>query len=358
MRAQEPAVNDNTTEVRPEARFDEPRLEEYLRVHLPDYAGALSVRQFKGGQSNPSFLLATAHAQYVLRRKPAGQLLSSAHAVDREYRVTTALSRHTDIPVARTHLYCADDSIIGSPFYLMDYVPGRIFWDTSFPQVNREQRSQYFDAMNATLAALHRVDPVAAGLSDYGRPLGYVPRQIERWSKQYAQDEIAGRVPALERMIEWLPAHLPAAEESSIVHGDFRCDNLIFHPTEPRVLAVIDWELSTLGHPVADFAYHLLMYRMPTLAFPGLLGLDLQALGIPAEHIYVSDYCRRTGRAALPTLDFFLVFCFFRLAGIFHGIRARNRRGNASSANAESYARHVERIAELGWQLAQGGGGE
>jgi len=338
----------STMAVRPEACFDEATLARYLAEHLPGFRGPLRVEQFSGGQSNPSYLLTAADAKYVLRRKPAGHLLASAHAVDREYVVTGALAKHSSVPVARPHLLCTDDTIIGTQFYVMDYIEGRVFWDTSFPEVAREQRAAYFDAMNATLAQLHSVDPVAIGLERFGRPLGYMARQLSRWSKQYAEDsEVAGRVPAMEQMFDWLGRNLPSNEQTAIVHGDFRCDNLIFHPSEPRVAAVIDWELSTLGHPLADFAYHLMMYRMPTLAFPGLRDCDLNALNIPSEHSYVSEYCRRTGRAGIDELETYLAFSLLRLAGIFHGIRARMRRGTASSARAGEYAASVEAVASL-----------
>jgi len=330
------------------ASFDAAALHRYLTEHLPEYRGALQVEQFSGGQSNPSYLLTTADRRFVLRRKPSGQLLASAHAIDREYVVTGALAKHSKVPVARPHLLCTDESIIGAQFYVMDYIEGRVFWDTSFPEVPREQRSAYFDAMNLTLAQLHSVDPIAAGLERFGRPQGYMTRQLARWSKQYAEDSaVAGRVPAMEWMFERLPGQLPAHEQTAIVHGDFRCDNLIFHPTEPRVAAVIDWELSTLGHPLADFAYHLMMYRMPTLAFPGLLGLDLERLNIPSERAYIETYARRTGHDKEISLEPYIAFSLLRLAGIFHGIRGRIARGTASSARATDYAACVEAVAEL-----------
>jgi aminoglycoside phosphotransferase (APT) family kinase protein len=335
-------------------RLDEVVLARYLEQHWPGFRGPLHVRPFSGGQSNPSYLLTTTDGQYVLRRKPLGQLLASAHAIDREFTVTSALAAHSSVPVARPHLFCADASIIGSQFYVMDFIEGRVFWDTSFPEVDRASRLRYFDAMNAALAKLHTVDVQSVGLEDFGRPSGYVARQVARWSRQYAQDcAIADRVPAMERLFDWLAARVPTSEATSIVHGDFRCDNLIFHPKEPRVAAIIDWELSTLGDPLADFAYHLMMYRLPSLAFPGLRDADLRSLNIPTEHSYIEAYCRRTGRQGIEALDFYMTFSLLRLAGIFHGIRARLRRGTAASARAADYASHVEAVAHLGWDLAQ-----
>ena len=328
--------------------LDEAALARYLAEHLPGFSGPLRVRQFSGGQSNPSYLLETADKSYVLRRKPLGQLLASAHAVDREFTVTDALAGHSTVPVARPHLLCTDTAVIGTEFYVMDYVAGRVFWDTAFPEVDHGERPKYFDAMNAAIAGLHRVDPAKVGLTSFGRPAGYLARQINRWSRQYAEDSpIAGRVPVMEHLFEWLSTHLPGADETSIVHGDFRCDNLIFHATEPRVLAIIDWELSTLGHPLADFAYHLMMYRMPTLAFPGLRDRDLRELNVPSERSYVHEYCRRTGRAGIDALETYLAFSLLRLAGIFHGIRARIRRGTAASPRAAEYAACVEAVANL-----------
>lgn len=348
---------DPTTEVRAGMELDIPRLDAYLREHVDGYAGPLTARQFKGGQSNPTYLLVTPGKRYVLRRKPPGQLLASAHAVDREYRVLNALGRHSNVPVAKTYALCRDDSVIGTWFFVMDNVEGRIFWDPSFPEVSREERPRHFDAMNAALASLHNVDPLAANLSDYGKPAGYLSRQVERWSKQYRQDEAAGRVAALERLIDWLPQHLPKQEQpAAIVHGDYRADNLIFHPTEPRVVAILDWELSTLGDPLADFAYHLMVYRMPTLGVAGLAGKDLRALNIPSESQYVQAYCARTGRSGIEDLNFYVAFCMFRLAGIMHGIRGRVARGTAVSARARDYANQVERLSELAWQQVAGNG--
>ncbi|MGC4249966.1 MAG: phosphotransferase family protein, partial [Sphingobium sp.] len=283
---------------------------------------------------------------YVLRRKPPGVLLPGAHAIEREAKVLTCLAR-ADFPVARVHGLCEDAGVIGTPFYVMEMVEGRIFWDATFPDMPKEERAACFDAMNATIAHLHSIDPAAAGLADYGRPGNYFARQVARWSKQYLEDDLAGRDPNMDFMVEWLPANLPDSEEAAIVHGDFRCDNMIFHPTEARILAVLDWELSTLGHPLADFAYHAMMYRMPPHIVAGLAGADLAALGIPSEEDYIAAYCRRRGLAGIPDYRFALAFNFFRLAAIFHGIKGRALRGTASSAQAHERAKAFPELAAL-----------
>jgi aminoglycoside phosphotransferase (APT) family kinase protein len=259
----------------------------------------------------------------------------------------------TGFPVPRVYALCEDESVIGTAFFVMEMVDGRIFWDAAFPDVERAERREYFDAMNATLAELHAVDPSDVGLSDYGRPGSYLERQISIWSRQYLEDEDAGRDPNMDRLIDWLPANVPDNDETAIVHGDFRCDNLVFHPSEPRVLAVLDWELSTLGHPLSDFAYHAMMYRMPAGISAGLAGLDLRALGIPDEEEYVEDYCRRTGRSGIPDYDFYVAFNFFRIAAILHGIKGRVVRGNAASKQAEARAGKLAELAALAWQQAQ-----
>ncbi|WP_294198026.1 phosphotransferase [uncultured Sphingomonas sp.] len=340
------AANAGTTPVRDAHRFDEAALARWMTANVDGFAGPLTVEQFKGGQSNPTYRLITPNAAYVLRRKPPGPLLKGAHDVLREARVLTALAR-TDVPVAPVHGICADEDVIGTPFFVMGLVEGRIVWDATFPDVPRAERGAYFDAMNATLAALHRIDYDAVGLGDYGRPGNYFGRQIARWSKQYLADTDAGRDPDMDALVDWLPAHIPAGDETRIVHGDFRCDNLIFHPTEPRVLAVLDWELSTLGHPLADFAYHAMMYRMPPDIVAGLAGADPAALGIPSEEEYVAAYCARTGRATIPNYDYYVAFNFFRLAAIFHGIKGRVIRGTAASAHARDRAASFPRIVRL-----------
>lgn len=345
---------DATIEVRAGMGFDEARLAAWMHEHVRGFGGPLNVRQFSGGQSNPTYLLETPAHRYVLRRKPPGALLASAHAVDREYRVLTALHEHGGVPVPRTYALCTDATIVGTWFYLMEHIAGRVYWDPAFPELPRAQRAEHADAMNAALASLHRVDPVAAGLADFGRAGGYISRQIARWSKQYHDDATAGRLPAMDRLVEWLPRHVPQVEEPpAVVHGDYRVDNLVFDAHEPRVIAILDWELSTIGDPLADFAYHLMTYRLPTLSLPGLLGRDLAALGIPSEQEYVDAYCRRTGRGGIANLDFHVAYNMFRLAGIFHGIRGRVLRGTAVSAQAREYARHVETIADLAWAQAE-----
>jgi aminoglycoside phosphotransferase (APT) family kinase protein len=288
----------------------------------------------------------------VLRRKPPGQLLKGAHAIEREARVLTAL-KTVSFPVPHVHAVCSDDGVIGTWFYVMDCVEGRIIWDATCPTIERAERPRYYDAMNETLARLHSTDYDAIGLGDFGRIGNYFERQIGRWSQQYLADQDAGRDRNMDLLIEWLPANIPASDEATLVHGDFRIDNMIFHPTEPRILAVLDWELSTLGHPLADFAYHLMMYRMPLLVIAGLLGADLAALNIPSEEEYVAAYCRRTGRQGIVALDYYVAFNLFRLAAIFHGIKGRLLRGTAASAHAGAMAAAFPQLAELAWRQAR-----
>jgi aminoglycoside phosphotransferase (APT) family kinase protein len=339
--------------MRPGQEIDASRLERWMGHHVEGYHGPLQVEQFKGGQSNPTYKLRTSGGDYVLRRKPPGALLPGAHAVEREFRVISALDR-AGFPVAHPYALCEDPEVIGTPFYVMQMVEGRIFWDTSLPALDAAERARYFDAMNATLARLHTLDPAALDLSDFGKPGNYFARQIARWSRQYLEDEAAGRNPDMDRLIEWLPPHIPPGDDTSIVHGDFRADNLVFHATEPRVLAVLDWELSTLGHPLADFTYHLMMYHLPPSIIGGLAGKDSARLGIPSEAAYVAAYCHRTGRADIPHLNFYLAFNMFRFAAILHGIKGRIARGTAASAHAKSMAANVEPLAALAWSQAQG----
>jgi aminoglycoside phosphotransferase (APT) family kinase protein len=353
-----------TKPVSEQHRIDVGALETYLSAHLPGFAGPLALEQFKGGQSNPTFKLLTPAASYVMRAKPGpvAKLLPSAHAVEREFRVMSALAA-TNVPVARMHLLCEDESVIGRAFYVMEFVDGRVLWDQSLPGMTREQRGEIYDEMNRVIAALHRVDPKAVGLADYGKPGNYFERQIGRWSKQY-QASITEPIEAMGRLIEWLPAHIPAGarDESqvSIVHGDFRLDNLIFHPDEPRALAVLDWELSTLGHPLADFSYHCMAWHIPPGTFRGIGGLDHAALGIPSEREYVRRYCERTGRGDPDTLmadwNFYLAYNLFRIAAILQGIAKRVVDGTAASAQAKQAGAGARPLAELGWSFAQRAG--
>ena len=346
-------ANPGATLVAPVHAFDTAALAAYLREQLGDPARDLVVEQFQGGQSNPTYRVTTAMRRYVLRRKPPGALLPSAHAVDREYRVLSALAG-TDVPVARTYALCEDAAVIGTAFFLMEYVEGRILWNPAMPGMARGQRAAHYDELNRVLAALHRVDYGAIGLGDYGKPGQYIARQIARWSKQY-QAGTAPPIPAMDRLIEWLPRHVPPGEETSIVHGDFRPDNVIFHPTEPRVLAVLDWELSTLGHPLSDFAYQVMAWRLTPVEFRGLKGCDLRELGIPTEEEYVAAYCRRTGRSGIPHWEFYLIFNMFRIAAILHGVMSRALQGNAASADAIETGGRARLVADVAWEMARQG---
>jgi len=327
-------------------------LEGWLGAHLAGYGGALTVERLSGGQSNPTYKLTTERRSFVLRRKPSGVLLKGAHAIEREHRLLRSLEG-TGVPVPRVYALCTDATVIGSSFYVMELIEGNIFWDATFPLIPKHERAGYFDAMNGALAALHQVDYAAVGLADYGPTEGYLPRQISKWTRQYRQDDAAGHIKQMEFLIPWLTEHCPASSEIRIVHGDFRCDNMIFHPRMSSVLAVLDWELSTLGDPLADFAYHLMMYRLPPVGIAGLVGSDLQALNIPTEEEYAAAYCRRTGRDGIPHLRFYLVFNLFRLAAIVHGIRGRVLRGNAASNYNRQLTDALPTIAEIAWELAR-----
>jgi aminoglycoside phosphotransferase (APT) family kinase protein len=340
-----------TTPVQERHRFDIERLAQYLGANVLGFAGPLQVQQFKGGQSNPTFLLTTPGKRYVLRRKPPGKLLPSAHAVDREYRVISAL-RQAHIPVASTWVLCMDDSVIGTAFYVMDYVEGRVLWDQSLPGMSRGERAAIFDEMNRVVAALHQVDYTAIGLGDYGKPGNYLERQISRWTKQYRASETE-KIDAMEKLIEWLPRHIPPQDETTVVHGDYRLDNVIFHPTKARILAVLDWELSTLGHPLADFSYHCMYWRLTPGEFRGIGGLDLPALGIPTEEEYVAAYCRRTGRAGIAHWDYYMAYNMFRLAGIVQGIMGRVVEGTAVSEQALESGKRARPMAEAGWRQVE-----
>jgi aminoglycoside phosphotransferase (APT) family kinase protein len=318
---------------------------------LPGFVGPLAVRQFRGGQSNPTYFLSTPGGDYVLRRKPPGKLLPSAHAVDREYRVITALNQ-TDVPVPRTYLLCEDPEVIGTIFYVMECVSGRVLTDPRLPGVPPAERGALYDAMNDTLARLHRVDYKAVGLEGFGRPGNYVARQIHRWSQQYRASETE-RIEAMERLIEWLPGHTPAHEDTTIVHGDFRLGNTIVHPTEPRVLAVLDWELATLGDPLSDLAYNTLPYHLPADSMEGFQGGEMRTLGIPSEEEYLAAYCRRTGRSGIEDWDFYVAFSFFRLAAIAQGIMGRVVAGTANDPGAIERGRRARPLAEAGWALVE-----
>lgn len=342
-------ANAGTSAVRENYRFDEAALARWMVDHVEGFQAPMTVEQFRGGQSNPTYKLITPTRNFVLRRKPPGQVIHGAHAVEREARVLTALF-DDGFPVAAVYGLCTDETVIGSWFYVMEMVEGRIFWDATFPGVTREERPAYFDAMNATIARLHGIAPQAIGLGDYGKPCNYFARQIARWSRQYLEDIDAGSNDDMDALVEWLPANIPDGDEISIVHGDFRCDNMIFHPSEPRVIAVLDWELSTLGHPLADFAYHALMYQMPPNIVAGLAGADLDALNIPTEEEYVAAYCQRTGRDSIPGWGFYVAFNYFRLAAIFHGIKGRTIRGTAASVHAQDRAASFPVLAALARQ--------
>ncbi len=340
-----------TMPVREPHRFDETRLADWMADHIAGSARPLEIEQFKGGQSNPTYRVSAGGRAYVLRRKPPGKLLPSAHAIDREYRVIAALAT-TDVPVAKTYALCLDDTIIGTAFYVMEYVAGRVFWDPTLPDLPRHERRPIFAAMSEVIARLHRVDYAAIGLGDYGRPGNYALRQIDRWTRQYRASETE-TIAAMDRLIEWLPRNVPQDEETTLIHGDFRIDNMIFHPTEPRVVAVLDWELSTLGNPLADFAYHMMPWRLGPQAYRGLLGFDLEALGIPSEAEGCALYCRRTGRTSLPHWDFYIAFNMFRLAAILQGIMGRVREGTAASLRAQESGARAKVIAEAGWRQVE-----
>jgi aminoglycoside phosphotransferase (APT) family kinase protein len=345
-----------TKEVAERLRFDVGALESYLGAQVPGFAGPAAISQFKGGQSNPTYLIETPRRRYVLRRKPPGKLLPSAHAVDREYRVISAL--HAEgFPVAEPLLYCADDGVIGTAFFLMAYVEGRVFWEAEMPSSNRTERAQVYDAMNAALARLHTFDPAAIGLGDFGRGENYVARQVERWSKQYRASETE-KIEDMERLMAWLPAHLPPAQAPRLVHGDYRLDNMIIAPDAPKILAVLDWELSTLGDPLADFSYHLMQWHMPPseAGTGSLLGHDLAALGIPSLADYVDAYVRRTGLDPRPYLAVYSAYNFFRIAAILQGIVGRVRDGTATSAFAAAKAGLVRPLAAKAWEFARQAG--
>jgi aminoglycoside phosphotransferase (APT) family kinase protein len=326
-------------------------LDGWLRRNLPDFAGIAEMARFEGGQSNPTYLLRDARARdYVVRRKPSGALLPSAHAVDREYRVLSAL-QDTAVPVPRALALCRDTSIVGSEFYVMEFVAGRIFSDPALPEIGRAERAAVYDEMNRVHAVLHTLEPAALGLGDFGKPGNYLGRQMDRWIRQYRASETEP-IDAMERLIAWLPTRPRREGRVAIVHGDFKIQNMLFDPSEPRIVAVLDWELATLGDPLVDFAYHGMIWRLPPALWSGLAGLDLVALGLPSEAEFVARYCERTGLKAADW-DFYVIFCMFRLAAILQGIMQRALKGNAASAAARAYGSRTRGIAELAWREAQ-----
>ncbi|GAA6172520.1 phosphotransferase family protein [Colwellia sp. KU-HH00111] len=338
-------------------QIDVTLLGRYLEQNVKGFKGPLTLEKFAGGQSNPTFKVNAASGVYVLRRQPPGKLLKSAHAVDREYKILSALAA-TEVPVAKVFHLCENRDVIGSMFYLMEYLPGRVFWDSALPQAqNKDQRRAIHQEVIHTLAKLHKVDINAAGLSEYGRPGNYYQRQITRWVTQYRASEI-DNIPAMEKLITWIAANTPPDDGLvSIAHGDYRLDNLMFHPEKPEVIAVLDWELSTLGHPYADLAYHCMQLRMPSQspASKGLMGVDREALGIPTEQEIVALYCQLTGVESISNWSFYLAFCFFRLAAIAQGVAKRATQGNASNKQATATGKFVEPLAQMALEIIDKG---
>ncbi|MEO7852231.1 MAG: phosphotransferase [Rubrivivax sp.] len=352
---------EGTKAVAEQHAFSSDALCDYLAERMPGFAGPLRVEQFKGGQSNPTYKLITPAASYVMRSKPgpAAKLLPSAHAVDREFKVMHALAV-TDVPVPKMHVLCEDEAVIGRAFYVMEFVPGRVLWEQSLPGMERSQRAAIYDEMNRVIAALHRQDVEKIGLTDFGRPGNYFERQIARWTKQYLAS-VTGPNEAMDRLMAWLPQHIPpSARDDSmvcVVHGDYRLDNLVFHPSEARMLAVLDWELSTIGHALADFSYHCMSWHIEPGSFRGIGGLDLAALGIPPEADYIERYCERSERATPQMLkadwNFYLAYNMFRLAAILQGIAKRVEAGTAASPQARQSGAGARPLAEMGWRFAQ-----
>jgi aminoglycoside phosphotransferase (APT) family kinase protein len=345
-----------TKEVQEHLRFDLARLTAFLEAHVEGYQGPLEVREFKGGQSNPTYQLVTPARKYVLRRKPPGILMPSAHQVDREFRVIAALNG-AGFPTPRAYALCEDEAVIGTMFYVMEMVEGRILWDLALPGLAPAERSAIYDAMITTLAHLQRLDYRAVGLDGFGKTTDYMARQIHRWSKTYVASETS-HIPHMNALNAWLPQNVPASEETVIIHGDYRLDNMILHPTEPRVIAVLDWELSTLGHPFGDFVYHMAPWFIPAIdeRVSSLEGLDLPALGIPTEAQYLARYCALTGRDGIPNLDYYKAYTVWRLAAIYQGIIKRVQDGTAASSEAPRTTDIVEQFAERAWAFARAAG--
>lgn len=340
-------------EVRPSHRFDKEKLSRYMETHVEGFSGALDITQFEGGQSNPTYFLSTPDQKYVLRRKPPGQLIPSAHQVDREYRVITAL-RATGVPVPRTFALCEDEAVIGTPFFIMEYMPGRIFADPFMPECTPPERKAITESLISTLAVFHQANPKAVGLESFGPPKDYIARQVHRWSKIYRFSETQA-IPAMEKLMAWLPENIPPGDETTIVHGDFRLGNMIVHPEEPRIIAVLDWELSTLGHPLSDLAYIVSFHRLDNENLKGFGGVNLEELGIPNEEEIVGLYCQKTGRKEIPQWDFYVAFNIFRSAAIAQGIMGRVRDGTANDTNAEWVGSRAPALADRAWEVAQMG---
>ncbi len=341
-----------TADVLDKHRFDVAALAQYLEQHVDGFRGPLTVWQFRGGQSNPTYYMTSPNREYVLRRKPPGKLLPSAHAVDREYRVITGL-QNSGVPVPTTYALCEDPEVIGTAFFVMEYVHGRVMPDPRLPDETPDVRAAIYDSMNTVLARLHTVDFRAAGLGDFGHTGAYVARQIHRWAKQYRASETE-RIEAMEHLIAWLPEHIPAEDETTLVHGDFRLHNSIVHPTQPRIVAVLDWELSTLGHPLSDLAYNCLPFRLPGDVFEGFA--TSRPAGIPSEEEYVAAYCKRTGRSGIPHWDYYLAFSMFRLSAIAQGIMGRVVSGTANDPNARARGERARPLAEQGWKVLEAAG--
>jgi aminoglycoside phosphotransferase (APT) family kinase protein len=344
-----------TRSVAPALQFDSARLETYLAGKLNGFAGPIKIEQFKGGQSNPTYKLETRAARYVLRRKPPGPLLPSAHAIEREYRVTEALYR-SGFPVPRPLVLCEDSTVVGTAFYLMEHVEGRVFWEPYAPGLSAMERRALFDSLNETIARLHSFNPEALGLSDFGRPEGYVSRQIKRWSAQYRASQ-SEEIEEMERLMAWLPQVAPTHSQPALIHGDYRLDNCIVHAEEPRIAAVLDWELSTIGDPIADFTYHLMQWHMPENPDGGgvgsLKGHEDDAPGLPSFANYIESYCARRGLSGIPDLNVYLAYNFFRLAAIFQGIAGRVRDGTAANPHAAMMERQVRPMAATAWEFAK-----